>query len=201
MDRSGPGCRKADSDFTGELGCRTGHEGSHLFMPDLHEVDGAFCSIQCRHEAADAVSGIAEHPPHAPGVEAHPEEIRNGLGHGHLLGWGTTFKQIRCCCALLGRRTSDVREWDHLRYSGAQGSPSSAPNTLVKSATLSFGTATARAGIGTGLLRGSFPACMVECFLPSHSSTHDLTRWLLPIQLPSARFGMPSSPRSAQSRS
>src|SRR3954452_13824554 len=107
MDRSGPGCRKADSDFTGELGCRTGHEGSHLFMPDLHEVDGAFCSIQCRHKAADAVSGIAEHPPHAPGVEAHPEEIRNGLGHGHLLGWGTTFKQIRCCCALLGRRTGD----------------------------------------------------------------------------------------------
>src|SRR5215212_11147497 len=74
------------------------------------------------------------------------------------LGWGTTFKQIRCCCALLGRRTSDVREWDHLRYSGAQGSPSSAPNTLVKSATLAFGTATARAGIGTGFLRGSFPA-------------------------------------------
>src|SRR3954453_11297848 len=131
MDRSGPGCRKADSDFTGELGCRAGHEGSHLFMPDLHEVDGAFCSIQCRHEAADAVSGIAEHPPHAPGVEAHPEEIRNGLGHGHLPWLGTTFKQIRCCCALLGRRTSDVREWDHLRYSGAQGSPSSAPNTLV----------------------------------------------------------------------
>src|SRR3954454_6322941 len=84
MDRSGPGCRKTDSDFTGELGCRAGHEGSHLFMPDLHEVDGAFCSIQCRHEAADAVSGIPEHPPHAPGVEAHPEEIRNGLGHGHL---------------------------------------------------------------------------------------------------------------------
>src|SRR3954465_14239638 len=84
MDRSGPGCRKADPDFTGEFGCRTGHEGSHLFMPDLHEVDGAFCSIQCRHEAADAVSGIAEHPPHAPGVEAHPEEIRNGLGHDHI---------------------------------------------------------------------------------------------------------------------
>src|SRR4051812_7985529 len=74
MDRSGPGCRKADPDFTGELGCRAGHEGRHLFMPDLHEVDGAFCSIQCRHEAADAVSGIAEHPPHAPGVEAHPRK-------------------------------------------------------------------------------------------------------------------------------
>src|SRR4051795_12256514 len=111
MDRSGPGCRKADSDFTGELGCRTGHEGSHLFVPDLHEVDGAFCSIQCRHEAADAVSGIAEHPPHAPGVEAHPEEIRTDVGHGHLLGWGTPFKQIRATDFRRSRMGSLAIQW------------------------------------------------------------------------------------------
>src|SRR3954447_25306256 len=76
------------------------------------------------------------------------------------------------------RDSVDRVEVAFITHMQAVGSPSSAPNTLVKSATLSFGTATARAGIGTGLLRDSFPACMVGCFLPSHSSTHDLTRWL-----------------------
>ena len=39
MDRARPGRRQADADFAGELGVRAGHEGGHLLVADLDEVE------------------------------------------------------------------------------------------------------------------------------------------------------------------
>jgi len=45
---------------------RAGHEGRHLFVPDLHEFEPVARSLQSAEEPVNAVTGVAKDPPHTP---------------------------------------------------------------------------------------------------------------------------------------
>ncbi len=77
----GTGGRHADSQLAGELGVRRGHEGGHLFVPRLDELDLALGPVQGPQHAVDAVAGVAVDSAHPPGVEPLDQEIANGPGH------------------------------------------------------------------------------------------------------------------------
>jgi hypothetical protein len=53
---------QAHADFAGELGVRARHEGGHLFMADLHEVDQVLMAVERPHDAVDSVAGVSEQP-------------------------------------------------------------------------------------------------------------------------------------------
>ena len=68
------GC-EADAELARELRMGHGHEGGHLLVPRLDEVDLAI-ALQGADHAVDAVAGIAVDPFHAPRLEAFDEEVR-----------------------------------------------------------------------------------------------------------------------------
>ena len=68
------GC-EADAELARELCMRHGHEGAHLLVARLDEVDLAIALDGADH-AVDAVSGIAVDPFHAPRLEAFDEKVR-----------------------------------------------------------------------------------------------------------------------------
>ena len=65
----GAGARSCDADaeFAGELGVGRSHERGHFLMPRLDELDLAVGALQRAEHTVDAVAGIAEDSPHAPG--------------------------------------------------------------------------------------------------------------------------------------
>src|ERR1700709_30581 len=74
MCRARSAGRKTDPDLTGEFGVGHRHEGGHLLMTDLDELDLAG-SLQCADHAVDAVAGVSVDPPNSPGVQAFNDEI------------------------------------------------------------------------------------------------------------------------------
>ena len=82
MRRARPRGGDADAELAGELGMRRGHEGGHLLVPDLDELDLAFGALQRAEHAVDAVAGIAVDPSHAPLMKTLDKEVADGLGHG-----------------------------------------------------------------------------------------------------------------------
>jgi hypothetical protein len=53
---------------------RDRHDGGHLLVPDLHELDGAG-ALQTAEHAVDAVAGIAEDSPDASLLQPLHHEI------------------------------------------------------------------------------------------------------------------------------
>src|SRR5438105_9285308 len=82
MNRARAGSGQADTDFASKLCVRAGHEGGHLFMSHLNEIDLAFGAVECAHDSVDAVAGISVDAPHAPLGKAVNQEIRSCLRHG-----------------------------------------------------------------------------------------------------------------------
>ncbi len=71
----------ADPELAAELRVSRGHEGGHLLVARLDELDLALGAVQGAEHAVDAVAGVAVDPPHTPGVEPLDHEITDGLGH------------------------------------------------------------------------------------------------------------------------
>jgi hypothetical protein len=71
--------RQADTDLSGELGMCDSHEGCHLFVPDLDELDLAG-TLKGSNHAVDSVAGISVDPPDAPCVQAFNNEIADFHG-------------------------------------------------------------------------------------------------------------------------
>src|SRR6185437_12054950 len=69
------------ADLAGELGVGAGHEGGHLLMPHLHEVELVAGPVERADQAADAVAGVAEDPLDPPLMQPLPHEIADCLGH------------------------------------------------------------------------------------------------------------------------
>ena len=68
MDGAGARGGEADTDFASELRMTTRHEGAHLLVARLDELDAIPRAFERAHEAIDPVSGIAVDAPHAPVV-------------------------------------------------------------------------------------------------------------------------------------
>jgi hypothetical protein len=71
-----------DPEFPRELGMRRRHEGGHLLVSDLDELDLSFGTLQCPEHAIDPVARITIDSPHAPLIKALNEEVADGHGHG-----------------------------------------------------------------------------------------------------------------------
>ena len=65
--------------ISGELGVRASHEGRHLLVPDLDEIDRFLRPIQSAEDAVDPVPGIAVDAMNAPGLQAFDEEVGGGF--------------------------------------------------------------------------------------------------------------------------
>ncbi len=76
---------EADAQLAGEFGVGARHEGGHLLVANLDELDLAVRPVERLDHPVDAVSGVAEDLAHAPGVQAFDDEISNGLAHVRLL--------------------------------------------------------------------------------------------------------------------
>src|SRR5581483_10866802 len=72
---------EADADLAGELGVRAGHEGGHLLVAHLHEVDPVLRPLQGAQRPVYPVSGVAKDAPDAPSMQALDEEVADGLAH------------------------------------------------------------------------------------------------------------------------
>ena len=86
------GGRHADAEIAGELGVGARHEGGHLLVSRLDELDLAVGAVERLDHPVDAVAGVAEDRAHAPGVQALDDEVSDGLGHPgalHEIGCGT----------------------------------------------------------------------------------------------------------------
>jgi hypothetical protein len=66
VDRAGPGGRKPDTDFAGELRVRARHERRHLLVPYLREANPILRAIECTENAFDAIARVAVNPGDAP---------------------------------------------------------------------------------------------------------------------------------------
>lgn len=86
MGCSGTRGGDADAQFPGEFGIGRRHEGCHLLMPGLNELDliGAE-ALEAAEQGVNTVARVAEYTADAPLIQALPEEISNGLGHRPLL--------------------------------------------------------------------------------------------------------------------
>jgi hypothetical protein len=83
VDRARPRGRQADPRLPSELRVSAGHEGRHLLVPDLDELQPLACLAPEReHDAVDPVAGVAEHAPHAPFLQASKNEVANRHGGG-----------------------------------------------------------------------------------------------------------------------
>src|ERR1700749_581308 len=65
-----------------EFGVGARHEGGHLLMSGLDKIDFTLGAVQRAEHAVDAIAGIAEDFPHAPGVQALYDEVADRLRHG-----------------------------------------------------------------------------------------------------------------------
>ena len=65
----------ADTKLSGELGVRSRHERSHLFMARLDELDLAAGPCQRTKHAIDAVAGVSVNATHTPRMEPFDQEI------------------------------------------------------------------------------------------------------------------------------
>src|SRR5215204_3111110 len=100
-------------------------------------------------------------PPHAPGMEAHPDEICNGLRHGYLLGCGTTFGRVRWCRALLEGCVPSIRGGNLDRRAAVHGGHFHWCIALLRrERAVRIGTAPERAPSEPLFSVVVFPACM-----------------------------------------
>ena len=58
------------------------HERGHFLVPHLHEVEFVLVALESGDKTVNAVTWIAENPPHTPLVEPIPEEIAHRFRHG-----------------------------------------------------------------------------------------------------------------------
>jgi hypothetical protein len=86
VNGAGTGRREAHADLSRELGVRAGHEGRHLLVAHLHELERVARPVEGAHQAVDAVAGVAEDAPDAPFAEALEEKIANRHGRSRLCG-------------------------------------------------------------------------------------------------------------------
>ena len=67
--------RQTHAEFASEFCMGHRHEGRHFLMPDLDELNGIFCALQCPEHAVDAVARIAINAPHAPLLKTADKKI------------------------------------------------------------------------------------------------------------------------------
>src|SRR5438094_10592464 len=79
MNRSRPRSRQADSDLTGELGVRAGHERCHLLVSHLHEIDRVFGALERTHDPVDAIARITVDTLDTPLAEPTHEKVARRL--------------------------------------------------------------------------------------------------------------------------
>ena len=85
MRRARPRSRQTNAELAGKFGVGAGHEGGHLLVPRLDQLDLPIGPVQSLDHPVDAVARITEYLAHAPGVQALDDEISNGLAHIRLL--------------------------------------------------------------------------------------------------------------------
>ena len=81
VDRTRSRRGEADAHLPRELCVGAGHEGRHLLVSDLDELDAILCPGEGAENAVDAVPWIAVDAPDAPLVEAPDEEVGDELSH------------------------------------------------------------------------------------------------------------------------
>src|SRR3954453_8975080 len=81
VNRARTRCRQADADLAGILGVRAGHEGGHLLVPHLHELELLLEVGQPLIYPTEAVTRVAIHAVHAPLDHSLPEVMANGVAH------------------------------------------------------------------------------------------------------------------------
>jgi hypothetical protein len=57
------------------LACPQRHEGGHLLVPDLNELDAVARAVERAHDPVYPVAGVAVDPFHAPVGETLDEEV------------------------------------------------------------------------------------------------------------------------------
>src|SRR5579871_1197214 len=97
MNGARTGGSQADADLSGELGMSTSHEGGHLLVTHLDEVEFVFCPIQSSDQSIDAVTGVSKHSPYTPLRKSFPEKVRNGRTHWPCLRRGLPPREFVCC--------------------------------------------------------------------------------------------------------
>ena len=84
MNRAGPGGCQAHADLAGELRMRTGHEGGHFFMANLHELRLVIRAFEGAHDAVDAVARKSVDSVDAPVQKTLQKKIGNTFTHGRI---------------------------------------------------------------------------------------------------------------------
>src|ERR1700740_2439485 len=72
---------KADSQIASEFGVAARHEGGHLLVPHLDEIETVTRAVEGADEPVDAVARVPENALHAPGGKPLPEEIAHRFSH------------------------------------------------------------------------------------------------------------------------
>ena len=81
VDRARPRRGEADADLPGELRVAACHEGGHLLVAGLNELDSILCPRECADDAVDPVPRVAVDTANAPFVEAPDQEVGDELSH------------------------------------------------------------------------------------------------------------------------
>src|SRR5207244_10707406 len=81
VTRSGGRGVESDADRLRELGMTRRHECSHRLMAGLDELELLARAVERPQKTVDAVTGIAEDPPHAPLGQAVEDEVGDSRVH------------------------------------------------------------------------------------------------------------------------
>ena len=86
MDRAGSRRREADADLACPFRVCAGHEGRHLLVADLDELELVRRPVERADDRVDAVAGVPVDPADPVFVEPPEQEIGGGLAHGASFG-------------------------------------------------------------------------------------------------------------------
>ncbi len=107
VDGPGAGGRQAQPHLTRELGMGAGHEGGHLLMPRLDEVDVLAGPVDGADDAVDAVARIAIDALEPPLVEPLQQKIADALAHDHPPVLPHRMMPIRCATDASGASSTN----------------------------------------------------------------------------------------------
>jgi hypothetical protein len=109
MDRAGAGRGEADARLARELRVGARHEGRHLLVPHLDELEPlAGRSPEREDDAVDPVAGIPVDPLDTPLTESPEHEVADCLGHRQT-GSRSTHEGNPTGCLRSVRHTAGVR--------------------------------------------------------------------------------------------